>query len=78
MRPAGVGAGWCRAELRFGLLLGGGLLGTGRGVAAALDVVVAAAGGIREGVVCVVNELELAGAGLAVGACVGDAVRVMF
>lgn len=70
---------WRRAELRLGLgLLGGGLLGAGRGVAAALDVVVAAAGGVREGVVCVVDELELAGAGLAVGAGVGDAVRVVF
>lgn len=49
-----------------------------RGVPAALEVVVAAAGGVGEGVVGVVDELEAACAGVAVGAVGGDAVRVGF
>lgn len=61
-----------------GLLVREGV-GPGRGgVGAALEVVFAAAGTVGQGVVGVIDELEAAGAGLALGAVGRDAVRVEF
>lgn len=46
--------------------------------AGAREVVFASSGGVGEGVVCVVDELEFAGAGGALGGVGGDAVGVCF
>lgn len=45
-------------------------------MSAALEVVVAAAARVRQGVISIIDELETAGAGLAVGAVGWDTVRV--
>ena len=61
--------------LRFAF--GGGGCAGEAGVAAG-GVVVAATGGVGEGVVCVVHLLELLGSSGAFGGVRGDAVRVVF
>lgn len=68
---------------RLGSVVVGGREGIGSGggrprVAAALEIVVVAAGGVGEGVVGVVDELELAGPGRALGTRGGDAVGMAF
>lgn len=52
--------------------------GRGRRGVGARGVVVTSAAGIREGIVCVVNLLELLGAGWASGVVVGYTVGVVF
>lgn len=69
------------ARLLWNLLVGllEGVRLRGRGAEEpALGVVVSAAGGVGEGVVGVVDELELAGAGVALRGVGWDAVRVSF